>query len=109
MRNAFNNVCIKQTSPPSLKLRRTPFFVNLFSSNFFYYQACHSKLTSIASERRMVEVTGIEPVSRNKSKAKPTCLAVFGLTHMQENSQNTQSSQPENFQTTLQTSAVYSY
>jgi len=34
-----------------------------------------------------VEVAGIEPASREKSKAESTCLAIFNLALMQEDSQ----------------------
>ena len=57
----------------------------------------------------MVEVAGIEPASKDKSKAESTCLVVFDLIEWQENNQTMPSDQPVVFRTTSQTSAVYSY
>jgi hypothetical protein len=49
----------------------------------------------------MVEVAGIEPASKDKSKAKSTCLAIFNLTFPMGNSQTKLESQPKSFRTTL--------
>ena len=57
---------------------------------------------------QMVEVAGIEPASKDKSKAESTCLVVFDLIAKQENNQTMLSDQPVVFRTTSQTSVVYS-
>ena len=48
----------------------------------------------------MVEVAGIEPASKNKSKAESTCLAVFNLAFPKGNSQTKQESTSIEFRTT---------